>query len=183
MYGGMDSDSITERIREPSGLTIAIQQRMATEMACRGTALDFTRTATERKLFRYVEPTTTPLNSDGTVNAQAVSMIKHNLQHLHWVLLGEQLDINSSELQASYDLFYQVWAQGQELLANYRDYEPRPGTSLEGECRARWYRAADGRTNGDMPEELRLERDENYSIRAWMAVITYLLSDYRFAYE
>ncbi len=183
MYGGMDSDSITERIREPSGLTIAIQQRMATEMACRATALDFTRSATARKLFRYVEPTTTPLNSDGTVNTQAVSMIKHNLQHLHWVLLGEQLDINSSELQASYDLFYQIWAQGQELLANYRNYEPRPGTSLEWECRARWYRAADGRTNGDMPEELRLERDENYNIRAWMAVITYLLSDYRFAYE
>ena len=183
MYGGMDSDSIIERIREPSGLTIAIQQRMATEMACRATALDFTRSAAERKLFRYVEPTTTPLNSEGELSASAVSMIKHNLQHLHWVLLGEQLDINSSELQASYDLYYQVWSQGQELLANYRDYDPRPGTSMEWECRARWYRTDDGRTNGDLPEEMRIEQDDNYSIRAWTAVITYLLSDYRFAYE
>ena len=51
------------------------------------------------------------------------------------------------------------------------------------ECRARWLRQADGRTDGDLPSEERIEQDEHYSIRAWMAVLTYLMSDYRFVYE
>ena len=183
MYGGMDSDSITERIREPSGLTIAIQQRMASEMACRATALDFTRATAARKLFPFVELTTLPENSEGITDTGAVSLIRHNLQHLHWALLGEQLDINSSEIQASYDLFYQIWSQGQEMLANPDAYDPRPVTWLEWECRARWYRQADGRSDGDLPAEQRLEDDADFVVRSWMAVITYLMSDYRFAYE
>ena len=29
----------------------------------------------------------------------------------------------------------------------------------------------------------RVQRDERYVVRAWMAVMTYLLSDYRFLHE
>ena len=177
MYGGMDSDSITERITEPSGLIVAIQSRMATEMACRGTALDFVSSPAERHLFPYVEPTTLPSDDN------AISLIKHNIQHLHWVLLGEQVAIGSTELEATYDLFTSVLEQGQTLLANADQYDPRPSTALEWECRARWYRQEDGRTNGDLPAELRIENDSDFVIRSWTAVITYLLSDYRFIYE
>lgn len=177
MYGGMDSDSITERIREPSGLTIAIQMRMASEMACRSAALDFTRDSNARMLFPYVTTETEPVSADD------IARIKHNLQHLHWVLLGEELDMTSPELQASYDLFTNLLTQGQEMLANRGNYDPSPGNSMEWECRARWYRQADGRTNGDLPAEMRIETDSNYVIRAWTGVLTYLMSDYRFAYE
>ncbi|WP_430462842.1 c-type cytochrome [Thalassolituus sp. LLYu03] len=183
MYGGMDSDSIIERIREPSGLTIAIQMRMATEMACRSTALDFTRDDSERKLFPYVTVLTEPTNADGEEDANGVARIKHNIQHLHWVLLGERVDLNGEEVTATYNLFTSLLAQGQDMLANRNSYDPRPGDYLEWDCRARWYRQADGRTDGDLPAESMLEADSNYTIRAWTGVLTYLMSDYRFAYE
>jgi hypothetical protein len=38
-------------------------------------------------------------------------------------------------------------------------------------------------TGVDLPEAEKLEKDVNYAIRAWSAVITYLLSDYQFLYE
>jgi len=41
----------------------------------------------------------------------------------------------------------------------------------------------DPNTGIELENEERLRRDENYTIRAWMAVVTYLLSDYRFLHE
>jgi len=35
----------------------------------------------------------------------------------------------------------------------------------------------------ELPEEQQIRRDDNYNIRAWMAVVTYLLADYKFLYE
>jgi len=183
MYGGMDSDSITERITEPSGLVIAIQDRMASEMACRAAALDFTRSIDKRKLFVDVETSTDPRNDEGVILTAQVARIKSNIAHLHWVLIGEQVATDSAEVQATYDLFSAVLSEGQEMLENKDAYDPRPSTYLEWECRARWYRDKDGRTDGDLPEEDRIEEDSNYVIRAWIAVIAYLLSDYRFVYE
>ncbi len=182
MFGGMDSDSIIERLREPAGLTIAIQQRMATEMACRAAALDFTRPVNERLLFPHVEVSTLPVN-DGATDAAAVNRIRHNLQHLHWALLGERLDMNSAELNHSYELFMDVLNQGQQLLANRDQYSPRPSTSLEFECRGRWLRLSNGSRGAELPGEQRVEQDPDYTIRSWMAVLTYLMSDYRFVWE
>jgi hypothetical protein len=112
-----------------------------------------------------------------------VARIKSNIAHLHWVLIGEQVATDSAEVQATYDLFSAVLSEGQEMLENKDAYDPRPSTYLEWECRARWYRDKDGRTDGDLPVEDRIEEDSNYVIRAWIAVIAYLLSDYRFVYE
>lgn len=183
MYGGMDSDSITERIMEPSGLTIAIQMRMATEMACRSAALDFTLPVSERRLFPLVAATTTPYNTDGTASAGGEERIRENLVHLHWTLLGERLTTDSDEINASYELYDALIQDGQAMLADPGSYDPRPSSWMEWECRARWYRQADGRTDGDLPEAMRIEQDETYAIRAWIGVLTYLMSDYRFVYE
>jgi len=90
------------------------------------------------------------------------------------------LATDSEELNHSYQLFLTTLQTGQTMLASPGDYDPSPSVWLPWNCRARWDRA-----NYDqaLPEEQRLERDDNYIIRAWMAVITYLLSDYRFVYE
>ncbi|MAD45929.1 MAG: hypothetical protein CMI02_05570 [Oceanospirillaceae bacterium] len=177
MYGGMDSDSVTEETKDPSGLIIAIQERMATEMACRSAAYDFTYSSNERRLFPYVEVTTEPQTDTD------ISLIKHNIQHLHWRLLGEHLEADSAELEATYQLFVDTLNRGQNLLQNADQYDPRPSTALEWECRGRWNRQPDGRTDGDLPAETRIEYDDNYVIRAWTSVLTYLISDYRFVYE
>jgi len=46
-------------------------------------------------------------------------------------------------------------------------------------CRGRWDRL----TGEELPEAEQINQDEVYAIRAWMAVVTYLLSDWGFLYE
>lgn len=182
MFGGIDSDSVITRIHEPSGLMIAMQELMATEMACRATAFDFTKerspTANERRLFRFVGIDTQPLNDDGFEVPSNIEAIKTNIQFLHSILLAEDLPLDSVEIEATYQLFLSTWQQGKILLAN-PDYDPKPSTYL-GDCRGSWDRENNNET---LSTEDRLERDYNYVIRSWITVITYLLSDYRYIYE
>jgi hypothetical protein len=184
MFGGIDSDSVTTRINEPSGLMIAMQELMATEMACRATAFDFTKARTqelnERRLFKFVSPDIQPVNQDGFEIASNVEAIKKNIQYLHSVLLSEDLPVDSVEIKATYQLFLSTWKTGQTLLANPDDYTPTPSTALSWSCRARWDRE---NNDSDLASEVRIDYDSNYVIRSWMAVMTYLLSDYRYIYE
>ena len=183
MYGGMDSDSITERIKEPGGLIIAIQHRMATEMACRSAAYDFLNETSQRKLFPHIEIETLPRNQEGNLSPGSIERIRQNIQYLHWVLLGEDLALDSEEVSVTYDLFDAVLTEGQAMLESSQNFDPSLGTWLEWECSARWERQPDGRTGDSLPEEERITEDEYYSIRAWTAVLTYLMSDYRFIFE
>ncbi len=184
MFGGIDSDSVTTRIEDPSGLMIAMQELMATEMACRATAFDFTKERSpeinERRLFKFVSTEIEPFDQDGFEIASNVEAIKTNIQYLHSVLLAEELAITSTEVEATYQVFLSTWQTGQTLLANPDDYTPTPSTTLTWGCRARW-----DRENGDadLASEARIDYDSNYVIRSWMAVMTYLLSDYRYIYE
>ena len=184
MFGGIDSDSVIDRIHEPSGLMVAMQERMAVEMACRATAFDFTKTRTpdinERRLFKFVSPDVQPFDADGFEIPSNVNAIKKNIQYLHNALLGENLELSSPEIDATYQLFLSTWQLGNTMLANPDDYEPEPSTYLEWTCRALW-----DRENNDqgLEDDARIYRDENYVIRSWMSVMTYLLSDYRYIYE
>jgi hypothetical protein len=184
MFGGIDSDSVTERIEEPSGLMVAMQERMSVEMACHGTAFDFTKVRSpelnERRLFRYVTPNLVPYDSDGFELESNVEKIKENIQYLHASFLGENLSLTDAEIDQTYQVFLSTWRLGQTMLANPDDYEPTPSSYLDWSCRGRWDRE---NGNADLDSEIRIERDENFVIRSWMAVITYLLSDYRFIYE
>jgi hypothetical protein len=184
MFGGIDSDSVIERIHNPSGLMVAMQERMAVEMACRATAFDFTKTRTaelnERRLFKFVGPDIAPYDSDGNELTANIEAIKKNIQYLHSTLLSENLPLSHAEIEATYQLFLSTWQAGNTMLENRDDFDPRPSTHLEYTCRARWDRE---NNDQDLESELRIERDENYVIRSWMAVMTYLLSDYRYIYE
>jgi hypothetical protein len=184
MFGGINSDSVTTRIDEPSGLMIAMQELMATEMACRATAFDFTKerspTTNERRLFKFVSLDIQPFDQDGFELPTNIEAIKTNIQYLHSVLLSENLALDSAEIEATYQLFLSTWQIGQALRANPDNYTPAPSTSLEWNCRGRWDRE---NNNNELPSEDRIDSDSNYVIRSWIAVMTYLLSDYRYIYE
>lgn len=184
MFGGIDSDSVINRITEPSGLMVAMQELMATEMACRATAFDFTKerspTVNERRLFKFVSTEIEPFDKDGFELPSNIEAIKTNIQFLHSILLAEDLPIDSAEITATYQLFLATWQTGQQLLANPDDYSPTPSTALSWSCRGRWDRENNSK---DLPAEDRIDYDNNYVIRSWMAVMTYLLSDYRYIYE
>jgi hypothetical protein len=166
LYGGIDSSSITERLSDPNGLMAKVQERMANEMACYAVPNDFLSAKTSRRLFPHVETTTTPIS-------QNTAAIKTNIQHLHRYLLGEELALDSAELTHTYNLFYGVQQDGASKLGTKAEsmrLPPRCQRTKQLDTGA----AIDG--GG-------LTTDPNYTIRAWTAVVAYLLSDYRFVYE
>lgn len=173
LYGGIDSDGVTERIDSPNGIMANVQWRMANEMACRTTALDFTTENMEdRRYFKFVDPSFVPEDDNNFPVEGAILAIKQNLQHLHWHLLGERIEIDGPEMERSYNLFYDTWKEGSEKVK-----------LEEISDRLRCRSTRDPLTGEDFPAERRIEIDRNYSVRAWQAVVTYLLSDYEFLYE
>lgn len=168
LYGGIDSDDVTIRIADPNGIMSGIQYRMGNEMACRTVARDFTQTPEKRRYFPFVEPAFVPRDASGFAVAEAEAAIKKNVKYLHWHVLGERLEDGDPQLEATYQLFLATW---EEL----RTSGAAPGL---GECRA------ERDFNGvDLAEEQRVTEDPSFAIRSWMAVVTYLLSDYQFLYE
>lgn len=171
LYGGIDSDDVIARITEPNGIMANIQMRMANEMACQVTARDFTEPQTRRRFFPFVETSTLPINEAGFPEPEAELKIRKNLAHMHYHVLGEVLEPNDPEITRSFNLYVQTLQEGRLKMAAgdlTGDFACRATTNLQGV---------------ELPEDLQIRRDDNYNIRAWMAVVTYLLADFKFLYE
>ena len=134
MFGGVDSDSVTERLVDPNGIYSKMQNRMAVEMACKSVASDFALPETDRKLFPYVSADTLPKDSDGNFDSNALQAIKENIQFLHQHLLNEPLSLSDQELLFTYQLFMDTQSNGLERLINRDDYDPKPLTELHAAC-------------------------------------------------
>lgn len=155
LYGGIDSINVTERLDDFNSVMAAVAMLMANDVPCRLGVRDFTLAPDERRLFPHVELTDVP----GQVDAEA--NIRANIQHLYDHLLGERVAVDAPEVDIAYGLFRDIQADGARGLdAGEYDLE------LDAACRA------DG-----------LREDPDYTARAWMAVLTYMLSDYRFLHE
>ncbi len=157
-YGGMDSDAVTTRITAPNGIMANIGRRLANEMGCLVTPRDFQRPRPERLLFPHVEASYGPLDENGFEIPEAVGAIKKNIRYLHHRLLGEVLTPEHPEVEATFQLFIEVWEEGRNNVRNGIESQDIPGP-----CRV----VRDFWTDQDLPEEERLFRDPTYSIRAW----------------
>ncbi|MCH9688618.1 MAG: DUF1588 domain-containing protein [Deltaproteobacteria bacterium] len=169
-YGGIDSVSVTERLSQMNGVMANIVDRMANEMACTATAWDFTQPAEERLLFPAVELTDMPNSAAGE------AAIRDNIVHLHEHLLGEAVTADDAEVERAWKVFDAVWEDGQAGLM--LPEEPYP-MNLPGPCRA----DEDPLTGDPLPEGVAISEDPDYTVRAWMAVMSYMLADYRYLYE
>ena len=174
LYGGIDSDSITQRLTRLNGIMSSVATRMANEVACGVTAYDFSRPAGERALFPKIDVLQTPLDPTGSEIPDAIAAIKANIQHLHARILGEELDIGDPEIERSYQLFLETWKEGTANVASGKE-----DAWLSSWCMAR----IDPNTQKDLPEAQQISDDTAYTIRAWMAVVSYMLSDYKFLFE
>lgn len=156
IYGGIDSLGITERATELTTLMSTVVTTMANETACSITNLDFTRQQDSRFLFPFVELESTPSN--------APAAIRNNIHFLHQKLLGEQLEVDSIEVDATYALFSEIL--NARLAGN-----KAPAVSSESElCIFE---------NVTSP----IRSDPNQTLRSWAVVINYLMRDYRFVHE
>lgn len=166
LYGGIDSDTVAERLEEPNGVMSAVMSRMANEVSCQAVAWEFTKPAEQRVLFPQVTVADTPTSAEPAIRAA--------IKHLHAHVLGESLPDGHPDLERTYALFRDTWEEGSKKVV-----AKELNAALPYSCRGRWDRT----TGTELPEAQRLEQDKEYTIRAWMAVVTYLLSDYRFLYE
>lgn len=108
LYGGVDSVDVEERTIDPNSLIDGIQRRIAQQVACERTALELG--GAPGNLFPSVSITDTPPGAEAAIRA--------NIQHLHRHLLGEDLLANSTETEATYQLFLSVRARGVTNIAS-----------------------------------------------------------------
>lgn len=173
-FGGIDSDSVTKRITDPNGFMVSVGDRMANEMACASVARDFAMNQIDRSLFPFVEASYMPEDENGFPVPAALEAIKENIRYLHWRLLGERLIRSSVDVTNTYNLFLATLKEGREGL-EAGILTP----NLPGACRA----TTDWWTGLELPDGQEIINDDQYIIRSWMAVLTYMFSDYKFLYE
>lgn len=112
--------------------------------------------------------------------APAVAAIKKQIQYLHKHILDERLELNDPEIQRTYDLFVQTWQAGKDGMASSDEMvKAQYGENLPYPCQVQ----NDYWSGAPFAEEEQLVRDDKYTVRAWMAVLSYMLTDYQFVYE
>jgi hypothetical protein len=154
LYGAIDSKEVTERATDPSGAMGAIQRMLANDVGLRETAFDFSRPAEERRLFKDVEPDTVPGESD-----EADARIRRTIVFLHQRILGRDDAADSAEVRRTYGLFAGVVADATKHKVDGQEiWSGRQGL-------------------------LKPVPDPKYTVRAWRAVLTYLLRRPEFLYE
>ncbi len=154
LYGGIDSKEVTERAADPSGAMGAIQRILANDVACKQTALDFSRPASERRLFPSIEPDVVP----GTAEADA--QIRRAIMYLHQRVLGRFDAPDSVEVERTFQLFAGIVGDA----AAKKSFEKEENYSCRQNLLA------------PVP-------DPKYTVRAWRAVVTYLMRQSEFLYE
>lgn len=169
LFGGIDSDSANERATELNALMSAVAGRMSNEMPCRMVIDEFELPQAQRLLFNLVEMTDTPVSNNTAVRNQVNQLIDR--------LWGNQVHTDlGTEQEQAYQLFNAVWndrvanAPSTWLYHNDETLGPQLGDDDEF-CILDW----------DNEQALRF--DDNHTVRSWMALLTYLLSDYSLLYE
>jgi hypothetical protein len=147
LYGGIDSQEVTERATDPSGAMGAIQRTLANDVACKHALRDFSKGKAERLLFPGVEPDTVP-----GASAEGDAAIRAAIVHLHRLVLGRSDAADSAEVDRTFKLFAGIVedARQQRGLEKVEIYHCRHNVE-------------------EAP------KDPEYTIRAWRGVLTYLL--------
>ena len=155
LYGGIDSQSVTERLGEPSGAMGAIQRIMANDLSCKHVVADFALSPDKRRLFPNVEKNMIP-----GVLPVTDRTIRKGIVHLHGRLLDRKDSMDDPEVDQTFQLFASVVQEAKKR---------------KGIDKRETYHC--GRVDGKRVD------DPHYTLRAWRAVVTYLLRHQEFLYE
>jgi hypothetical protein len=173
-YGGIDSVATTTRILAPNGISTNVAKRMSNELACRAVALDLSVPIDKRALLPNVTSRTIPENVDDPDAAlgNSAKSVRDNIQFLHSRLLAEDLPADDPEIERTMALFMETLREGRDAVASGQE-----SPNLPNECKG----TQDSWTKAQIKGGL--DKDPEYAIRSWMAVVSYLMADYKFIYE
>jgi len=177
LMGGIDSDQMIVRSREPSPVSQNITRRYSVEMACLAVPQDFSiRDQTARRFFRSVDTTTEP-------TAENEAEIRADLARIQFLFWGPQA--NPDDVSAAYALLQTVWMEGKARVAVGDEPADIPSICVAD-------RPFEDRGSGEasyaLPpdaagENVVVAADADYVIRAWMATLSFLMTDHRFWVE
>jgi len=158
LYGGIDSKEVTDRATDPSGAMGSIQRTLSNDVACKHVNRDFNKPAHERLLFPHIEPEVLPKAS-----TEADLAIRKTAVHLHERILGRHDAADSADIERTVQLFTAIVQEASEQ---------------KGLEKRETYHCRSNRDNPGSSSD-----DPHYTIRAWRAVVTYLLRRPEFLYE
>ena len=188
LYGGIDSDGVTERVRDVTAVMTGVAKRHAARVSCPVVMRDFYLVPDSgRRVFDGIDRNVT--------NADA---IRNKLVELHDELFGVQVTPHSPDVEAAYQLFVDErdrrrnardahfnpwecgWDQGRDLLFFEGILDDAVVENEDPETGWRWY-DYDWDRVGDFLNS-RDWSDPHYTAQAWAVVLAYLLLDYRYLY-
>ena len=186
LYGGIDSDGVTERARDITPVMAGVAKRHAMQIACAVVTRDFyLRTGSEQRLLAGIDKHTTDPGA-----------IRGKLVDLHDTLLGVEATLHSPDVERAYELFVDVlerkraerndWFDHWNCYAGAHDRSFFEGllddiiVEYGNEEGHRWYDFDWGRLNHYLNQ--RDWSDPEYAAQAWVVTLAYLLMDYRYLY-
>ena len=194
LYGGIDSDGITERARDITSVMAGVARRHAVQVSCPVVMRElYLLPDAQRRLFAGIDQSVTP--------SGGAERIRSKLVELYDKLLGVQVTPHSPDVEAAYRLFADVVENGprskDDWFATYdrfRFWECdwwRDLYFFEGilddvvvehveEDGWRWYGFEQSRV--DQFIDSIDWSDPHHAARAWVVVLAYLLMDYRYLY-
>ena len=182
LYGGIDSDGIITRTREMTSVMMAVARTHAAEISCPIVWREFFYWPSERRLlFDGIDRFATPDSPEGS------AAIRTKLVDLHAKLLGVEVATDSPDVEDAFELFADVWRQQETSEGGYtcggfgfdiRYWEGLVEQSIDyselgSGLGFHWDKIFRYRARID-------HRDPNGTIRPWVVVLSYMLSDYRY---
>jgi len=195
-YGAIDSFSTTKRATDMTALMSTVATLHASESACPIVLKEFALNDGERMLFNGISDSVTPLSASGE------QAIRTKLVELHDTLFGIQYAIDSADITDAYNLFVDSWndvrslpnaaqysslSQSFDLRCNWqRDIEIGIGLPISSP-QTEYFFFQDFPTRIISTEAnaflFNAGDDPNFTKRAWVTVMFYMLSHYDYLYE
>ena len=180
LYGGIDSDGVTERARESTSVMAGVAKRHAVAMSCPVVMREFYLVdEVDRLLFGGIE-----------LSEHGADAVKGKLVELHDKLLGVQVTPDSADVRAAYRLFVEVRerarASGHDWF-NWGLCGIGDQFLLEGVLDDLWVLDDYGGYEWDWDRAYAFLSDIDFSdphatARAWKIVLAYLMMDPRYLY-
>ena len=188
LYGGIDSDGVTERTRDLTSVMAGVAKRHAAVVSCPVVMRDFYLVPeVERRLFAGIDRNVTPAGQGDA--------IRNKLVELFDALLAVQVTPHSPDVEAAYLLFVEVMERGRASgdgrfewwrCDDHSDLHYFEGilddavVERENEGGWRWYQFDRDRVRAFMDG---IDwSDPHHTAQAWVVVLAYLLTDYRYLY-
>lgn len=171
-YGGIDSVSTTTRITEPNGIAVNIARRMSNELACQITALDLSLPRQQRALFPKVDAKAGIVDNSGNEISADVVAARTNIQYLIYRIWGRRVAIDDPDLLEIYTLLVDTIKEGRANIATGSETAALPDA-----CRGNRDHWTKKEVKGGLVD------DPSYTVRGWMAVVSFMLADFEFLYE